>query len=140
MPCIGPVAYQKFHSGRFAPVSSRGAVQVTPLSSLYCTYGSRSHPLGHGAVPLCVLTRTIRPVRRSTIGTGFPRVSPLPSATTSSGPQVRPLSSERRSTRSMSSSSPQSLTRPSANASSVPAVVRTTAGMRKQAYPKVRCS
>ena len=40
----------------------------------------------------------------------------------------------------MSPSSPQSATRPSAKASSVPAVVRTIAGMRKHEYPSDFCS
>src|SRR5687768_7030459 len=99
MPCIGPVAYQKFQDGSLASVSSRACVQVAPLSSLVWTYGSRSQPFGHGAEPLWVLTTTIRPVARSTIGTGLPWVVPLPSETTCSGPQVLPPSDDRRSTR-----------------------------------------
>ncbi len=139
MPCIGPVAYQKFHSGRLPSVISLAADQVAPWSSLTCTHGSRSQPFGHGSAPLWVLTSTTRPVRSSTIGTGLPWVAPFPSETTCSGPQVRPPSAERRSTRSMSSSSPQSLTRPSAKARSMPFVARTTAGIRKQPYPKSPC-
>ncbi|CAM5357305.1 hypothetical protein SVIOM74S_05144 [Streptomyces violarus] len=138
MPCTGPVAYQEFQcSGRISSLRSRGSDQVRPSSSLYWRCGVRSQ--GTVQLPasvrpvLYVSASRIRPVLRSTTGAGLPCVSPAPSLTTWSGPQVRPPSVERLRTMSMSAASPQLRTRPSAKASSVPAVVRTIAGIRKHA-------
>jgi hypothetical protein len=135
MPWTGPVAYQEFQwAGRISSLRSRGSDQVRPSSSLCCMCGVRSHGTSQlpppGRPVLYVSASTTRPVSRSTIGAGLPCVSPAPSLTTWSGPQVRPPSVERLSTMSMSPASLQSFTRPSANASSVPFVVFTTAGMR----------
>ncbi len=98
------------------------------------SHGTEQLPLSVRPV-LYVSASRMRPVSRSTIGAGLPCVSPLPSLTTWSGPQVRPPSVDRLRTRSMSAASPQLSTRPSANASSVPSLDFTIAGMRKQAYP-----
>ena len=134
MACTGPVAYQWVHSGRISSVISRGALQVAPWSSLTCRYGSRP-PL---PVPgLWVVNSRTRPVRSSTIGIGLPCVSPLPRDTTCNGPQVRPPSWDRFSTRSMLPRSSQLLIRPSANASRSPLPAFTIAGIRKQKYPSV---
>ncbi len=96
----------------------------------------RSHGTGQLPPPwpgLRVVASRMRPVAVSTTGAGLPWVSPPPSATSWSGSQERPLSKDRLSTRSMSPASSQLSRRPSAKASSVPSVVLTTAGMRKQA-------
>lgn len=135
MPCTGPVAYHEFQcSGRISALRSRGSDQERPSSSLYCRYGLRLQ--GTSQFPLSVRpllyvsASRIRPVAWSTTGVGLPWVSPAPSFTTWSGPQVRPPSVERLTTMSISVASPQLRTRPSANASSVPSLVRTIAGIR----------
>lgn len=135
MPCTGPVAYQEFQSfGRISSLRSRGADQVRPSSSLYWRCGVRSHGTSQffpSVRPvLYVSASRMRPVLRSTTGAGLPWVSPAPSLTTWSGLQVRPPSSDRLTTMSMSPASEQSFVRPSAKASSVPCFVFTTAGMR----------
>lgn len=79
---------------------------------------------------LYVSASRTRPVLRSTIGDGLPWVSPAPSLTTWSGDQVRPPSSDRLTTMSMSPASEQSFLRPSAKARRVPRTVFTTDGIR----------
>src|SRR5690606_26079104 len=79
-----------------------------------------------------VINRCILPVSGSTTGLGLPQVLPPSSHTMMRGLHVLPLSTERRSTRSISPSSLQFLFLPSAKASSVFFLVRLTAGMRKQ--------
>lgn len=129
MPWTGPVPYHHSHSGLLIwSVISTGSVQVRPSSVLCCKKGLRWFMVSPG---LYVLSREIRPDSRSTTGAGLPRVSPFPSISTWSGPQLWPPSVDRRITRSMSPSSAQLSTRPSANASNVPSSVRTAAGIRK---------
>jgi hypothetical protein len=83
-----------------------------------------------------VLSRMIRPVSRSTTGAGLPRVATafgsesVPESTICCADQVRPSSSDRRITRSISWESPHQVRLASAKASSVPVFVRTMAGIR----------
>jgi hypothetical protein len=137
--CPGVVAYHR-HSGRFVLcVISLAADQVTPSSSL--TWTNTRRPSAAATWPRLIFssvaegpcrtkTSTIRP-SSSTTGAGFPAVPRRGSvATTCSSPHVRPPSDDRLSTRSMCPESDAEPRRPSANASTVPSRVTTTAGIR----------
>ena len=70
------------------------------------------------------------PVFASTTGQGLPQVFAASSQTTRWSDHVRPPSSDRFTSMSMSPLSPSPLFRPSQNASSVPFLVTVIAGMR----------
>jgi hypothetical protein len=102
------------------------ALISAPSSVLRCTKtcrpssGSapRATEISIASAPFWTVIRTMSPEAGSIIGTGLPQVLPAAVETTCRGSQIRPASSERRSTTSISPASAAELSRPSQKASS----------------------
>ena len=135
MPCPGPVAYQPQLGSSMTPSRLRAGVHDEPSAATSWTYGVRGDDALTG---LNVVSSTTLPRIRSTMGTALPRVAgaagfaSVPVSTRPMYCQLRPLSVDLVMMRSMCTASPQNVRRASTKASSTFAVVRTTAGMRKQ--------
>src|SRR4051794_19711843 len=131
IPTPGPVAYQPQPGFLTDTVIVRGSVQVRPSSWLEVT---RTSWLFRQKVSQIV------PVVESTTGHGLPIAIgcvPPSSGTSVVAPQVRPPSSLRRITMSMSPLSEAPVLRPSQKARSVPLGVTRSDGMRYVWYPPV---
>jgi len=137
MPAPGPVAYQVQLVCLVVAVICVAALQLSPSLSDRSRNTRRVSVLVPAmimdslSVPrFQVLKSQMVPVTRSTTGAGLPQVFAPSLQTRMAGPQVAPLSAERRTSRSMSPVSEAEFLRPSQKASRVPLVVRTRAGIR----------
>jgi len=118
-------------------VISLGALQVRPSSRLEQTHAVRvpvavpcTIAASRSSPRLWVSNNQTVPVTRSNTAQGLPQVFPPSSHTTWLGPQVRPPSLLRLSSKSTSALSLALARRPSQNASSAPDGVRSSAGIR----------